>query len=428
MNRSSLLILAGILCLCATTLIAQKQHLNNLQKSILSSRNKLASLERKSTSSHSNISTQNHKKEDFTSAESLIEPRQKIQKATQDLEAFITQNAQKTQRGTHILPLLKDILAIIRDLNTQELIQLGEELSQLKTDEKNEDLPDFVQSLIRLIASEDHPLHFLNTENELTNEETLSLFTSLVRKNPSQARQWLDDTLKNTPDNIGLKPQSIRALPSYFATILLETDLRAAFQAAQDYETKFNAAALSDSTRQKLQEAYQNSAFTAHHREIAKLLIKSAFVRSISLAQDEAQALNLSHEELLPIFKDGTGIMSSNSQDRQILLDWMFESANSADDFESISASALAHLEQWANTNFETAAHWLSQQSPSPALDSAIEGFSNIVAKIDGEAATLWAAKIQDAEKRGRTLQRTINHWQRQNPEAADAWELSNPQ
>ena len=60
---------------------------------------------------------------------------------------------------------------------------------------------------------------------------------------------------------------------------------------------------------------------------------------------------------------------------------------------------------KWAEMDMTAAANWLNEQAPSPARDQALAKFSTEASGLDPEAASEWAAEIQDQQLREKTLQ-----------------------
>ena len=58
----------------------------------------------------------------------------------------------------------------------------------------------------------------------------------------------------------------------------------------------------------------------------------------------------------------------------------------------------------------------------SPVRDSAVEGFTERLAREDPQSAVTWAATIQDEGMRNEALTDTARSWYRQDEAAASAW------
>jgi len=422
MNRSTFLITLGILCLCATALIAQRIHLKRLRQSLVQISQKTTQLERRNEfvnlTTHDPLSSSSTLLHSSTSLDSS----QRLQKASRELESLIDEKPANIHGPADFLAALSDLLKIIQDLDSSELLQLVKTLSTRETDSVSVD--QFLRMMILGIASDADPTLILNSNEKLDGEQTAIAFASFVRKNPTAAREWLDNHLKDLPESERPSPNDPQSLPAIYVTRLLEQDWKVGLKAAEEYQVQINPLSLSKASLQQLEDAYHDSEDPAQKKKLTDLLMKAAFERNFDEARQQAHDLDLTHQDLISIHPHG---VHSEFPKKAEYLNWIVESATQADDMGSISNAVFNTLQQWANADYEASAEWLSQQSPSPTRDVGIEGYVYSITRVDGEAATLWAAQIQDGQKQKKVLNHALKAWRKSDPEAAQNWEEANP-
>ena len=424
MNRSSIFIFLGITCLCLTTLLAQHLHLKGLRRSIQDTTQRVTPLD--SQIKRRTSTPDSPQPSQVTGiAPHSISSATRLQKASIQLDQFIKKSSQ--MKGKDPFSMLfspQGFLSIIKDLDSTELLQLEQELSSKfsPTEADEVAVTDLLQTLFLGIAADDNPLAILNSERELDSEQVQMFFSSLVRKDPEEARRWLDETLKNNPDQVSNLGTNEQGLPFFYTTLLLSQNIEAGLQAAKDYEVDISSAVLSEETNQKLREALSNPNHAEQKEQISLILLQSALAFGPSQAIEEARQLELSHQELLPLFTESSRRNFPSNQHGDYL-DWMVTSAQEASQSDSILRPVFNHIQQWTNDDYEASAEWLTNQSPSPVRDIAIEGFTYSTIRVDPESAMLWVQEIQNDERRANTLERTLNIWRREDSLAAEKWE-----
>jgi len=425
MNRSSIFIFLGITCLCLTTLLAQHLHLKGLRRSIQDTTQRVTQLDSRIKLKPSTPDSPQRSQVTGITPRS-IPSKTRLQMASIQLDQFIKEKNSQ-MKGKDPFTMLfspQGFLSIIKDLDSTELLQLEQELSSKFSPTEADEMAvtDLLQTLFLGIAADDNPLAILNSERELDSEQVQMFFSSLVRKDPEEARRWLDETLKNNPDQVSDLGTNEQGLPFFYTTLLLSQNIEAGLQAAKDYEVDISSAVLSEETNQKLREALSNPNHAEQKEQISLILLQSALAFSPSQAIEEARQLELSHQELLPLFTESSRRNFPSSQHGDYL-DWMVTSAQEASQSDSILRPVFNHIQQWTNDDYEASAEWLTNQSPSPVRDIAIEGFTYSTIRVDPESAMLWVQEIQNDERRANTLERTLNIWRREDSLAAEKWE-----
>ena len=413
MNRSSVYLLFGVFIFCFAILFAQRLHLGRIRQSIDNVREQGKASELAVMSPQVRESSLANLR---PSGESSFS-----QESEEDLEAVAVKLAKFIEEGDWIqgfktdLSILQNFLAIIKPLKSSELLQLEEKFSaNLSPGETNQAL-----QFLLLIAGEENPLAVLTSERELGYEIRHSLFHSLVRKDLSAARRWLDKYLEEESE-----VKAMYLVPHYVSK-LFEKDCEAGLLAAKDYGIKLESLSFTDEMIEQVRAAYVDPSYGGQKGELALMFLQSTFARNPAQAQEEADKMGIPYEELLPFFAQEKGVDLPTEQSRDYI-DWMLTSAQTANQLDSILKPISNQLANWAGQDYEASAEWLSEQSPSPIRDHAIKGFVGAVSLLDLEAATLWANQIQDETLKEQVLSRSLDAWKKQNPEAAQAWEESN--
>ena len=160
MNHSNHLCLLGLLSLCATTLIAQKIHLQDLEQSIaqISQKNTQKETQYKRFNLHS-------KPPSFTSSNaSFLEhssrSTERFQKVSDELDRFI----QEQGASPNTWKILPDLLTIIQDLDASEILQLAESLFSKDPDAE---LNAVFSLYLFSIAAEEDPFLILNPDRSV---------------------------------------------------------------------------------------------------------------------------------------------------------------------------------------------------------------------------------------------------------------------
>ena len=99
---------------------------------------------------------------------------------------------------------------------------------------------------------------------------------------------------------------------------------------------------------------------------------------------------------------------------------------NTLTDSDQKAEAASGLITTWVARDPMAASTWVSQLYPGKARDAAIAALVKAQAlRNDPQAATLWAASVQDAELRTELLGQSVRRWQMHDPDAASAWLVS---
>ena len=83
--------------------------------------------------------------------------------------------------------------------------------------------------------------------------------------------------------------------------------------------------------------------------------------------------------------------------------------------------------QEWAMLAPNACGEWLREQPFGPDMDPAIDFFSQIIVRDDGESAVQWASRISDPARREQLLQIVLEEWSVRDPAAAAAANHSLP-
>jgi hypothetical protein len=85
-------------------------------------------------------------------------------------------------------------------------------------------------------------------------------------------------------------------------------------------------------------------------------------------------------------------------------------------------AASQALLQEWTRSDSVAASVWLSEKTPGPQRDAAINGFVQSIKAHAPEAAATWSNAMSDPEARVRNLAQSLESWSERDPSAAAAW------
>jgi len=112
----------------------------------------------------------------------------------------------------------------------------------------------------------------------------------------------------------------------------------------------------------------------------------------------------------------------------RVVSSWTADRPSEAADFvltlpegDQRSRSLAKVVDTWARGDVEQAADWMARQSPSPAMDPAMQSLAQAMIPRDPAAAVSWANNIVDPKARERTLSRAAFQWMQVAPDQARA-------
>jgi hypothetical protein len=76
-------------------------------------------------------------------------------------------------------------------------------------------------------------------------------------------------------------------------------------------------------------------------------------------------------------------------------------------------------VSEWAVSAPNACGEWLREQPFGPDMDHAVETFSRIIVRRDGESAVQWASRISDPARRSEVLRDLLEQWRLFDPAAA---------
>ena len=99
-----------------------------------------------------------------------------------------------------------------------------------------------------------------------------------------------------------------------------------------------------------------------------------------------------------------------------------WQSSLSADDPINQPNNAEVLMQEWSRTDSVAASTWLNDTQAGPQRDAAIVGFTSTMLDFEPEAAAAWSNTMTDPEARVQQLNRSIQHWARNQPVEALEW------
>jgi len=111
------------------------------------------------------------------------------------------------------------------------------------------------------------------------------------------------------------------------------------------------------------------------------------------------------------------------AKNARLAADWLLSRATK----ENRSEHLRNLVQEWAVIAPNACGEWLRTQPFGPDMDPAIEFFSQIIVRDDGESAVQWASRTSDPVRRERLLQIVLDKWSAIDPSAAAAARSSLP-
>lgn len=424
MKTSPYLLLSSLFLLCGAFLLGQRHHNQNLRKELAKAKQSSSLV----LPTHApEVGTTSSRAEESPEIKRLYRYRQqtnsdqRITEAREQINALCERKPNPSTSAKALL-FIKELLPFIQALDADELNILLRDLMDGSSNHLAQaaSSTNYSHSLILLMlqttAAEMDPLQELKKlETTPIDSEILAMkFGSIARQNPEAASAWLE---------YDCPPEQKEELSEIFLnSILLEHPERLAAMIHQ-HGPPSSDVPLPAETLDILRTVFQDPVNSDIQNELAHLIVQSQARQGIEIAQQEAEALNLTHAQLLSVFK---GSLFSEEIEQAPFLNWMLESAAQSGAPYSLQNTISHRVSSWASSDIKSSADWMNNLDPSPNKDKAIKGFTSAVQGIDPEAATLWADQIEDSTLRQKVLQSTLTEWEQQDSSAATQWRKEN--
>ena len=344
-----------------------------------------------------------------------VRSEERIEAANLEVDVFL-KSVGDTRSPVSFLKGLPDFMRSIEDLNAKELLALvarleGEGGSGVSS-EANEMLSGLLLSLAGEVSSERN----WESLDELEGEAQAMLFTSMARRDPDAAIQWLKG--KNLP------PMSRNRMAQALISLTLAQEPIAALEMIRELGTGWESfqgkmpMKLDGGKVSQLEAAFKEPKNADLQKQIVSILMRSASSGGVASLKQQAERLDLSGAELMGLVFSGQTFHQPKETGE--FLDWMVEIV--PQDHPEMPKTIFNAAQQWANRDFGAAAEWLGDLKPSKSRDFAIEGFVYSVAQLDPEAAALWALEVQGSKKRETVLAHAMKAWRQKDAVKADSW------
>ena len=324
---------------------------------------------------------------------------------------------ERDRTGQALFEVLPDFIQSIQHLNSDELMKLFESLQEGNPDKGNLELFQGIFSMMLLsLATELDPQPDFEILNGLTPDQQLTLFPTLLKKDPEGAQTWLRNTDLSRRNRSQIESVLISRLMTENPLQGIRTMRE--FQLGSPNNTIGRAFIVSDDHVPLIEQAYHAPENEGLKKHLSKILMLSAHSqKGVVGAKEQASKLNLQSDEIIDFVGNALIHNTKNTGD---LLDWAMEDVPEGE--SKFNGVLYNSIQLWANDDFGSAAEWLQTIGPSDYRDTAIDGFARSITLVDPEAAAVWALEIQSPKKSEKVLNYVLKYWNGTDSEAAKAW------
>ena len=340
---------------------------------------------------------------------------ERIEAATSDVEVFL-ESAGDSRSPVSFLKGLPDFMRSIEDLNAEELLEVVARMDGDGSPESLTETGEMLTVILLSLAGETGSEGVWEYLGEMKGEGQGMLFSSLARKEPDAALEWLKEQ--------SLPTKSRERMAQSLISATLARDPIAALKMIRELESDGQSVQagrlikLNEGQVFQLEAAFQEPKNADLQKQIADILMKSASSEGIASLKEQTERLDLDGAEMMDLVFSGPNFQQPKETGE--FLDWMVESV--PQDHPEMPKTIFNAAQQWANRDFGAAAEWLGDLKPSKSRDFAIEGFVYSVAQLDPEAAALWALEVQGSKKRETVLAHAMKAWRQKDAVKADSW------
>ena len=304
-----------------------------------------------------------------------------------------------------IFKMLPELLEVIKDFDTDELLALATNLEQsMGMSECESTARNFI---FRIIAEHD-PEKLLSNKELLESDPEVrkAVLSAALRKSPQHLLDLMDEMEINDSDKQNYRKaaalQMMEDDPATAFGILRESGLGR--ETVPSNGIPALAKAIDDPANQDIREGL-----------VAMLLRSELYFGGVEGARSAVEEFDLPEKDVAN-YLSGYPLELGNSPIKGI--QWAKEALS-----DELAATTIGEIVAvWSNRDYGAVAEWLIDESPSPARDIAIDQFTEKVLGIDPPGAATWALEISREPQRASSLARIYSRWSEQDPEAANAW------
>ena len=349
------------------------------------------------------------------SEERKVPSEARVEAATTGVEAIL-KSLGGTQRPSLFMKALPNLLGSIEDLTGEELLAVVARMDENGETGTSSIAGEMLSVFLLSLAAETSSEGLWERLGEMKGKAQAILFSSLAKKEPEAATQWLQ--AQNLPGSNRMKMAQV------LISRTLKEDPIAALRMIRELgaeRVRFQPdefIRLDEGQVSQLEAAFDEPNNEDLRKQIADVLLTSASSEGVASLTQQAERLNLEGTKLLgDVLRGKTFFQPKEAKE---LLNWLAESL--PDSHPAMSNTISRATGQWADRDFSATAEWLGELKPSQARDAGIEGFVESVAQVDPEAAAQWALEVRDPPKRQSVLAHAMKAWRLKDATAADAW------
>ena len=345
------------------------------------------------------------------------------------VEDLLAEAFDGTENG-NFLEVIRSVVAVLpllEDYSIDELMGLLGELNLLRGE--NQQAGELFHLLVSVVGDTKpgRVLSFLgelDSNDGLIAEARMSAFGALARKSLSEAIAYFEAAKWKGEE----KDVAALAILGEMAKV----DFHSALEFLRESPianlddsviTEMVMAALSieagnDAWRVQVRSALRSESEPRIQEMLAFMLARSSFqeggVSELRDLFEELRVENRSASDQVVKSLVHSGGFSPSSE----VMEWVM---NEVPERDGKATVALA-MRKWASADYEAAGKWLGEQKPSPMNDVVLASYAEAVLKLDPASAMLWAERISQEELRKKNSQKLLKRWQKQDPDAAQAW------
>ena len=343
---------------------------------------------------------------------------ERIEHTHSQIEALVAELGEIGDSPARLYSELPKLLSLIQELDLDEIIAVADRIDS----EFSADFTDgagAMKLVLIMLATEQDPQRVFERPDVAKNPRISAMvLTAIGREDPDAALAMLD-----------------RITPEFEATVwtritrqALNNDFEKGLQLIREAQKKGREGA----TRplQQLQMGQLAPEVTAaaiaamkrpENEPLRKEIVGAIITNSLHRGGTEAakavvERHQMDHEDVGQHLADNYyNIMDSNPTET---LTWMLEVQTPAQREAAIPKA----IKNWTIKDYNAAGEFLGTMEPSTTKDKAIVEYSNLVINLDPQAATIWAAQIEDPDLRDEAIRLAADSWHDKHPQAALEW------
>lgn len=345
-------------------------------------------------------------------------PEQRIANAVERIEALVADIGDMSNSPAELFKVLPDLLRMVQDLDLDEMIAVADALDAPLAMGGDMDGRGAMKFILMMLAADQDPGRILDHPDVKGQGQIEAMvIASLARRDAFAAKERMEDL--ELPHYMKTRIEQMVVLQ------MLRDDFASGLAMLRESEDGDSRGALAmigqfglpDDLLPQVIDSLDEPENAELRPHLLGIVMSSTIADGgVDAARERAAELDLSDQEIGAMINNH--LQALVATDADAAFDWLAEVQTPEQYAETLPEA----IRTWARSDYNAAGGWLGRQPPSPARDSAIGNYSNMIAEIDPEAATVWAAEIGDEELRRSSIRYAANRWQQADADAANAW------